>query len=214
MVKEKFLYRLCLVTDEKSCLGRDLIKVTEEAVKGGVDIVQLREKNLSQKMFLEKALRFREMLMCYNIPLIINDNLWVAQACEATGIHVGNADLSPDKIREKWPGNHLIGYSVEEISQVSSTSAQHSDYLGISPVFSTPTKTDTVVEWGLAGIHKIRAISSKPLVAIGGIKRENARMVISAGADCLAVVSAICSAHSPAVAAEMLRNEIEKEKGR
>ncbi len=211
MEKEKFPYRLYLVTDEKACQERDLIKVAEDAVKGGVDLVQLREKNLTQKAFLEKALRLKEMLDRYNIPLIINDNLWVAMECVAAGIHVGNSDRSPDEIRKEWPGNHIIGYSIEDESQVNSKSAQHSDYLGVSPVFSTPTKTDTIVEWGLAGVRKIRSISSKPLVAIGGIKKENARMVIAAGADCLAVVSAICSAANPAIAAELFRNEIEKE---
>ncbi len=209
--KEKFPYRLYLVTDEKACGERDLIQVTEDAVKGGVDLVQLREKNLGQKAFLEKALRLKDVLDRYNIPLIINDNLEIAMECVAAGIHVGNSDVSPGEIRMKWPDNPIVGYSIEDESQVTGMSAQYSDYLGVSPVFSTPTKTDTVVEWGLAGIRKIRTISSKPLVAIGGIKKENARMVVAAGADCLAVVSAICSAANPAVAAEMFRNEIEKE---
>ncbi len=210
MEKEKFPYRLYLVTDEKACGKRDLIKVTEDAVKGGVDLVQLREKNLGRKAFLEKAMRLKDMLDHYNIPLIINDNLGIAMECVASGIHVGNSDVSPGEIRKEWPGNPIVGYSIEDESQVTGKSAQYSDYLAVSPVFSTPTKTDTIIEWGLAGVRKIRAISSKPLVAIGGINKENARMVVAAGADCLAVVSAICSAANPAVAAEMFRNEIEK----
>lgn len=210
MHQQAFPYRLYLVTDEKACLGRDLIKITEAAVKGGVDLVQLREKDLSQKDFVEKALRLKEMLDRHNVPLIINDNLSVAKACSATGIHVGNSDMSPVDIRQEWQARHIIGYSIEEESQVTSAAANHADYLGISPVFLTPTKTDTITEWGLEGIRKIRSLCTKPLVAIGGIKSDNAFAVMTAGADCLAVVSAICSASDPARAAETIRMEIEK----
>jgi thiamine-phosphate pyrophosphorylase len=210
MHQQAFPYRLYLVTDEKACLGRDLVKITEAAVKGGVDLVQLREKDLNQKDFVEKALRLKEMLDRHNVPLIINDNLPVAKACFAAGIHVGNSDMSPVDIRREWPARHMIGYSIEEESQVTSDAARHADYLGISPVFSTPTKTDTVTEWGLDGVRKIRSHCAKPLVAIGGIKSDNAFAVMTAGADCLAVVSAICSASDPARAAERIRIEIEK----
>jgi thiamine-phosphate pyrophosphorylase len=210
MQQKEFSYRLYLVTDEKACLGRDLIKITEAAVKGGVDLVQLREKDLDEKQFVEKALRLKQMLDRYQVPLIINDNLNVAKACQAAGIHVGNSDRSPVEIRREWAGHYMIGYSIEEESQVTSASAHHADYLGISPVFTTPTKTDTITEWGLEGVRKIRSLSSKPLVAIGGINNDNAFAVISAGADCLAVVSAICSAPDPVRAAETIRMEIEK----
>lgn len=211
MNKAEFPYRLYLVTDEHACMGRDLIDVTEQAVKGGVDIVQLREKNLPQEMFLQKAFRLKNMLDRYQVPLIINDNLTIAMACSAAGIHVGNSDMSPETIHKLWPGCPMIGYSLEDESHIDNNAAQHADYLGISPVFQTPTKTNTIIEWGLAGIKKIRSMTTKPLVAIGGIKKENARDVIRAGADCLAIVSAICSANDPAHAAETFRNEIEKE---
>jgi thiamine-phosphate pyrophosphorylase len=209
-MQQGFPYRLYLVTDEKACLGRDLIKITEAAVKGGVDLVQLREKDLDEKEFVEKALRLKQMLDHYHVPLIINDNLNVAKACHAAGIHVGNSDRSPMEIRREWPARHMIGYSIEEESQATSAAAHHADYLGISPVYSTPTKTDTITEWGLDGVRKIRSLCSKPLVAIGGIKSDNAFAVMSAGADCLAVVSAICSAPDPARAAETIRMEIER----
>jgi thiamine-phosphate pyrophosphorylase len=210
MISNTFPYRLYLVTDEKACLSRDLIKVTEAAVKGGVDIVQLREKELNEKDFLKKALRLKEMLDRYHVPLIINDNLKVTQGCQAAGIHVGRSDTSPTSIRKNCKENYLIGYSIEEESQLQNEDTTTSDYLAISPVFSTPTKTNTITEWGLEGIRKIRSLSSKPLVAIGGIHQQNAAAIIRAGADCLAVVSAICSAVDPALAAEALRIEIEK----
>lgn len=210
MRQGKFPFRLYLVTDEKACLGRDVVNVTEEAVRGGVDLVQLREKDVSYEVFLHRALRMKEMLDRYHVPLIINDNISIAVKSSAAGIHVGNSDMPPGDVRKVWPGNPMVGYSLEEETQVTGASAEKADYLGISPVFQTPTKTDTLTVWGLEGVRKIRLMTSKPLVAIGGIDEKNARSVMDAGADCLAVVSAICSAVNPVHAAERLRNEIEK----
>jgi len=210
MSTASFPYHLYLVISEEACLGKDMIKIAEQAVKGGVDLVQLREKNYTDQTFLLKALKIKEMLDKYAIPLIINDNLHVAIQCAANGIHVGNSDVPPSSIKSVWPACPILGYSLEYIEQLEKTDAQLADYLGISPVFSTLTKTDTVTEWGLSGITRIRALTSKPLVAIGNINSNNAREVIEAGADCLAVVSAICSAANPEAAAEKIRNEIEK----
>lgn len=205
-----FKHRLYLVTDDTACLGRELLTVVEEAVKGGVDLVQIREKTLSEKAFLDKTLRLKEMLDRYGVPLIVNDKLSVAVQSKAAGIHVGNNDLPPTDILQQWADCGILGYSVEYEAQLQSRNAALADYLALSPVFATPTKTDTVTEWGLEGIRKIRALTQKPLVAIGRINAENAADIIRAGADCLAVVSAICSAPNPARAAEEIRNQIEK----
>ncbi len=210
MKNKEFPYRLYLVTDTAACLGRDLLWVVEEAAKGGVDLVQLREKHLANGDFLLKARGLKEMLDKYDVPLIINDNLWVAQECRAGGIHVGNADMPPLEVRRQWPDCGLLGYSIEYEEQVASENAQASDCLALSPVFSTGTKTDTVTEWKLGGVRRIRTLTPKPLIAIGSINIKNAADVIRAGADCLAVVSAICSAADPQAAAAQLRNEIEK----
>src|SRR5262245_27120917 len=123
MLQVGFPYRLYLVTDERACLGRDLIRITEAAVMGGVHVVQLREKDLDQKDFVAKALRLKEMLDRYNVPLIINDNLTVARTCHAAGIHVGNSDRSPVDIRREWIEHPLIGYSIEEEAHVTSVAA-------------------------------------------------------------------------------------------
>lgn len=194
----------------EDCIGSDILTVTEQAVKGGVDLVQLREKHLTDMEFLHTALQMREMLDRYNVPLIINDNVRVALECGAFGIHVGNNDMPPSQIKMQWPGCGLLGYSLEYISQLQSMEMQHSDYLGVSPVFSTPTKTDTVTQWGLDGIARIRSLTNKPLVAIGAMNMDNAYDVIKAGADCIAVVSAISRAENPAKAAWEIRNEIER----
>lgn len=205
-----FDYKLYLVTDQAACLGRELVKVVEAAVKGGVDLVQIREKHLSENEFLLKGLRLKEMLDTYNVPLIINDNLNVAIRCQAAGIHVGNNDITPAEILKRWTGCGMIGYSLENEEQLNTKDAALADYLALSPIFSTPTKTNTITEWGLDGIYKTRQHTNKPLVAIGSINEGNAAAIIKAGADCLAVVSAICSAGDPAKAAEKIRNEIER----
>ncbi|MHA3787631.1 thiamine phosphate synthase [Flavobacterium hauense] len=207
---KSFLSRLYLVVSWEACMGRSLVSVTEQAVLGGVDMVQLREKKLLLPEFAETAIRLKAMLDRYNVPLIINDNIEVAKASSAFGIHVGNSDMPPSHIKAEWADCNLLGYSIEYMEQLTNSEIQYADYLGVSPVFSTVTKTDTVTEWGLEGIRSIRQQTDKPLVAIGNMNVHNAYEVISAGADCLAVVSAICGADDPAKAAEAIRNQIEK----
>lgn len=172
--------------------------MAEQSILGGVDIIQLREKHCITADFLRKAQQLKDITDKYNIPLIINDNSEVAKALNTHGIHVGNNDISPVELRQQdfWK-NKFIGYSIEYADQLYNEHTQTSDYLGISPVFATTTKTDTVTEWGLEGITKIRSITTKPLVAIGNISLQNAYNVVQAGADCIAVVSAICAADDP-----------------
>lgn len=210
MIRLSFPYRLYLVLSEQSCLHQNFIRVAEQAVSGGVDIVQLREKKATTAAFIEKALRLQDVLDKHNIPLIINDNVEVAQKVSAYGIHVGNNDPSPSHIRSVWKDCKSIGYSIEYLEQLKSEEAQLSDCLGLSPVFKTTTKKNTVTEWGLEGIRKIRNLSDKPLIAIGSMNAHNTYDVIKAGADCIAVVSAICGAENPMKAAFEIKNQIEK----
>ncbi|RDI16030.1 thiamine phosphate synthase [Flavobacterium sp. AG291] len=206
----KFLSRLYLVVSREACRGRDIVTVTEQAIMGGVDMVQLREKNLSVQEFTETAIQLKNMLDRHNVPLIINDNVSVAKASGAYGIHVGNSDIPPSQIKIQWADCDMLGYSIEYLEQLTNAEIAFADYLGVSPVFSTATKTDTVTEWGLEGITQIRKLTDKPLVAIGNMNESNAFDVIKAGADCIAVVSAICGAKDPLKSAEVLRNQIEK----
>ena len=209
-MRTAFPYKLYLVISEEACLGKNMLWVAEQAVTGGVDMIQIREKNATVKDFKVKTLKLKNMLDGYGVPLIVNDNLEVAMECGTAGIHVGNSDLPPVQIKTLWKSCGILGYSIEYEEQLLNPDAQIADYLGISPVFSTMTKTDTVTEWGLPGIEKLRSMTKRPLVAIGNINIGNALAVINAGADCLAVVSAICAAENPAKAAELLRNELEK----
>lgn len=205
-----FNYKLYLVTDQQACQQKDFFKVVEAALKGGVDLVQIREKELTEPEFYHKTLLLKELLDKYNVPLMVNDSISVAIQAQVAGIHVGNSDISPVNIRQFWSGCEILGYSLETLDQLKSDNAAIADYIALSPVFSTTTKTDTITEWGLEGIRQVRSMTHKPLVAIGHIDKLNAKEIITAGANCLAVVSAICGAADPEKAAAEIRNEIEK----
>jgi thiamine-phosphate pyrophosphorylase len=194
--------RLYLVTDQASLRGRTLADVVLAAVTGGVRCVQLREKALATRDFVALALAVKDLLAPFDVPLIINDRLDVALACGAQGVHLGQSDMPVALARQLLPPEVFIGLSVENLADVARAAGQPVDYLGISPVYATPTKTDTARPWGLAGVRQVRALTRLPLVAIGGIHQGNAAAVLQAGADGLAVVSAICSAADPQAAAQ------------
>src|ERR1035437_5654362 len=175
----------------------------------GVAYMQLREKDVSTRSFVGEAKRVKKLLEPYKVPLIINDRVDVALACGAEGVHIGQEDM-PCAIARKLMGpKAIIGLSVEDWGDVEESQKLDVDYIGVSPVFPTPTKTDTKGAWGLSGLAKIKAFSRHPLVAIGGINESNAREVIAAGADCIAVVSAICAAPDPAAATRNLKSIID-----
>jgi thiamine-phosphate pyrophosphorylase len=202
------MHGLYLVTDRRLCGGKPLEEVIIKAVKGGGAYVQLREKDVSTRFFVEEAKRIKKLLEPYKIPLIINDRVDVALACGAEGLHIGQEDMPYEIVRKLMGPKAIIGLSVETWEDVEESQKLDLSYVGVSPVFSTPTKPDTKDVWGLEGLAKIKAFSRHPLVAIGGINESNAANVIKAGADCLAVVSAICAAADPEVAARKLNGII------
>jgi len=195
---------LYLVTDATLSLGRKLEEVVEAAVQGGVTMVQLREKEACTRDFYEQAMRLQSLLKPYHVPLIINDRLDIALACKADGIHIGQHDMPYDIVRQLAGKERIIGLSVENLDDVYEANRLDVDYIGISPVFGTPTKTDTAVPLGLEGVKTITAISAHPSVGIGGINRSNAAQIMAAGANGVAVVSAIMSAKDPEAAAREL----------
>ena len=199
--------RLYLVTDQSLTRGRSLADVVAAAVQGGVSCVQLREKRLGTREFLAQALMLKELLVPHHVPLVINDRLDIALACGAHGVHLGQGDLPLEEARKLLPPEVFIGWSVESMDDVLHSATLPADYLGVSPIFDTPTKTDTQCAWGLEGLAAVRAATALPLVAIGGIHAGNARRVLLAGADGLAVVSALCGADNPRAAAERLRSQ-------
>jgi thiamine-phosphate pyrophosphorylase len=197
-----------LVTDRGLCRKRSLQDIVSQALQGGVAYVQLREKDLSTRVFVEEAIAVKKLLLPFHVPLIINDRLDVALACGADGVHIGQEDMPYATARKLMGQEAIIGLSVETWADVEASQNLDVDYIGVSPVFATPTKTDTKEPWGLEGLRKIKSFSRHPLVAIGGINESNARTVVKAGADCLAVVSAVCSADDPAAAVANLNNII------
>lgn len=199
---------LYLVTDRELCGERALLDVVRFAVQGGATCVQLREKDLSTRLFIEEAREAKRLLAPFHVPLIINDRIDVALAAEADGVHIGQDDMPYDIARRLMGPEAIIGLSVECWEDVEKAQALAVDYLGVSPVFETPTKTDTKGMWGLDGLSRIRAYSRHPLVGIGGLNATNAADVIRAGAGSVAVVSAICSAPAPQAAAENLQRII------
>lgn len=200
--------RLYLVTDRDLSLGRPLEEVVLRAVEGGVCMVQLREKGAPTRLFVDEALRLRRLLAPFRVPLIINDRVDVALATGADGVHIGQEDMPYPLARRLLGDRAVIGLSVETMEQVREAEDYDVDYIGVSPIYPTPTKTDTRGAWGLEGLAEVRRASRHRLVAIGGLSAGNAGDVVRAGADCIAVVSAICSAPDPRLAAEALGRAI------
>ncbi len=188
---------LYFVTDRTLCGRRPLADVVLQAIRGGAACVQLREKNAATRDFVEEARQIKELMAPFRVPLIVNDRLDVALAIGADGIHVGQDDMPYEIARRLMGSTAIIGLSVETWEDVERAERVDADYLGVSPVFATPTKTDTKEPWGLEGIARIKAFSRHPLVAIGGLNASNAEAVVMAGADGVAVVSAICASRDP-----------------
>lgn len=206
-------YSLYLVTDRALARGRPTENIVRAAVAGGVTCVQFREKDCGTREFLVEARKLLAILRPLGVPLIINDRVDVALAAGADGVHVGQQDLPLADVRRLAPAGWIVGVSAESVEDAIHAVQGGADYIGASPVFATPTKADHAPPLELDGLRAIRAAVKLPLVAIGGIHAGNARDVIRAGADGLAVVSAIVAAADPRAAAADLRREIEAAKG-
>ena len=202
--------KLYLVTDRGIAAGRDIAEIVTEAVRGGVTMVQLREKDIDTREFVALALRLKEVLGPLGVPLIINDRVDVALASDADGVHIGQSDMPYAIARRLLGSGKIIGLSVENFAQIEEANALDVDYIGVSPVFATPTKTDTAAPFGIEGLRRASRESCHPVVAIGGMNEWTAARAVSAGADGIAVVSAIMGAESPFDAAARLVRIIEK----
>jgi thiamine-phosphate pyrophosphorylase len=198
---------ICLVTDRGLCGDRLLDDIVKQAIQGGVTCVQLREKDLATRAFVEEAARIKALLTPTNVPLIINDRVDVALAVGAEGVHLGQNDIPCELARHLLGPAAIIGLSVETWEDVERAQDQPVDYLGVSPVFDTPTKTNTRSAWGLEGLTRIKAYSRHPLIAIGGLNASNIADVVRAGAEGIAVISAICAAPDPCQAAKDLAQQ-------
>ncbi|MFE8694857.1 thiamine phosphate synthase [Cytobacillus sp. FJAT-53684] len=200
-------YTLYLVTEESMPLEQ-LLQTIEAAVKGGVTIVQLREKNTSGKSFFEKAKSIKALLKQYDVPLIINDRVDVALAIEADGVHVGQSDLPLTAIRNIVPATMLVGISVSTIAEAIEAEENGADYIGVGAVFPTHSKDDAKVlpEGMLAEITNAVAL---PAVAIGGIKLIHLPKLREMNIAGVAIVSGIMKADDPYSTAKSYRKEME-----
>ncbi|MFI3286094.1 MAG: thiamine phosphate synthase [Rikenellaceae bacterium] len=196
-MRPKFDLSLYLVTDSTLAGRRSLEEIVREAVAGGVTIVQLREKELPTGEFIERARRLKSLLAPYSVPLIINDRVDVALAADADGVHIGQSDMSYKDARAILGKDKIIGLSVESLEEVEQANRVDVDYIGISPLHSTPTKTDTAQPFGIEGCTKAVDLSIHPSVAIGGINISNVAQTMACGVDGVAVVSAIICADNP-----------------
>jgi len=203
-------YSLYLVTDRGLARGRSTLDIVIAAVSGGVTCVQLREKDCSTLEFIEQALAIKNFLKAREVPLIINDRLDVALAVAADGVHLGQSDMPLEMARKIAGRSMLIGISAESVQDAVEAEKGGADYLGVSPIYATPTKSDTAPPLGLKGLREIRKRVKIPLVAIGGLNKSNAAEVIHHGADGVAVVSAIAAADDPGTSAINLKQIIDE----
>ena len=195
---------LYLVTDKSDDVEK-FLKTIEEAIKGGVTVVQIREKTAETLDFYNLALKVKEITTKYNVPLIINDRVDVALAIDADGVHVGQSDMPCDVTRKLIGNDKILGVSAATIPEAKKAQEDGADYIGTGAVFPTATKDDapSITKQDLIDISNSIHI---PVVAIGGITVENANELAGTGIAGLSVVSAIMSADNPKKASEKLLN--------
>lgn len=197
--------RLYLVTDAPERCRYGLQETVKRAVQGGVTVVQYRREHADAETMLQEARPLRDYLRSVGIPFIVNNEVELALALDADGVHVGQGDMPAAEVRRRVGGKMLIGLSVSNAEEMRAVDPAIVDYVGCGPVFSTATKPDAAPAVGMEGWRELSALSPLPLVAIGGINVERARAIRAAGrCDGIAVVSAICAAEDPAAAAKQL----------
>ena len=207
-------WRLCFIADSEAATGRDILQLIGRAVDGGATIIQLRGKKWTSREFLEVGMKAVRFLHQKKIPLIINDRVDIALACEADGVHLGQDDMPLPYAREILGKSRIIGISVATPSEAEVAEKDGADYVGAGPVFATLSKTDLGPLLGLKGLRRIREEVKIPIMAIGGITALNVADVISAGADGVAVISAIAAAANSKKAAIEIIESIGKLKNR
>lgn len=183
-------FRLYAITGEQFHPGRGLVEVMREAIIGGADIIQLRDKTSSKEELLCKAKALRELTSQHGVTFIVNDHIDIALECDADGIHLGQNDMSLEEAR-KLVGNRIIGISTHAIEEAILAEKQGADYIGVGPVFATKTKVDVVAPVTIDYVREVAQTIKIPFVAIGGIKLDNVDEVIRAGADRICAVSEI-----------------------
>lgn len=199
--------RLYVIVDRQAAGSKDPVSVARAAIAGGADLIQWRDKAASDADFLETALRLRELTRRKGVSLVVNDRLEIALECGADFVHVGHEDLPVPEVRRQAAGRLGVGRSTHSLEEARQAAADGADYLGVGPVFATPTKPDVPVV-GVALIRKVAPVISIPWFAIGGIDLVNLPLVLSAGAVRVAVVRAVAAASDPEAAARAFKGHL------
>jgi thiamine-phosphate pyrophosphorylase len=207
---KSFDLSLYLVLDPVLCADIGMVETARAAVAVGATIVQLRDKHASTSAMIETGLALKQALAGSNALLIVNDDVDAAIAIGADGVHIGQEDLDADNTRRLIGPDMILGLSVETEALASAIDASIVDYAGIGPVFATPTKPDHKQPIGFDGLARIIKLCPVPSVAIGGMKAEHAAEALAAGADGLAVVSAICGKPDPTAATALIADAIKE----
>lgn len=185
--------KLYLVTDSDILKDRNFYECIEEALKGGVTMLQLREKEASGKEFLEKAIKLRELTKKYNVKFIINDRVDIAMLCNADGVHVGQSDIPANEVRKLIGKDKIVGVSARTIKEAMVAKENGADYLGVGAMFTTTTKLDAK-SVTIDQLKDIKKEVKLPIVTIGGLSLNNIEKLKECNIDGFAVVSAILGA--------------------
>lgn len=196
--------KLYLVTDPDLCGPRGVVQTVHDALRGGVSLVQLRDKHAPTRALVELASALREVCEDFDVPLVINDRVDVALAAGVHGVHVGAEDMPATEARRLLGPGSIIGVSVRSADEARAAARAGADYVAANGVWSTPTKTNFGSPLGLESVRELVQASELPVVAIGGIHTGNAGALASAGCAGIAVVSAIMAAPNPARASQSL----------
>ena len=207
MDKLRTNFHLYVLTDRGLSRGRSNEEVVEQAIAGGADAIQLRDKESTSRQLLQEALKLRDITCKKGVLLIINDRVDIALASDADGVHLGQDDLPIQWGRKLLGNDKIIGITTHNLEESIQAEKDGADYIGVSSVFPTTTKSDADPLSGLEVLTDIKRNVSIPVVAIGGIKEENVAQVGEAGADCIAVISAIVSTVNIKEAAKSLREK-------
>ncbi|MEE1312164.1 MAG: thiamine phosphate synthase [Lachnospiraceae bacterium] len=204
--KDLLLYA---VTDRSWLKGETLYSQVEKALKGGATFIQLREKELDEAYFLEEAKELKKLCKEYQVPFVINDNVEIALAMDADGVHVGQSDMEAGNVREKLGEDKIIGVSAHTVEEAVLAQKRGADYLGVGAVFPTGSKADAE-DVRYETLKEICQAVDIPVIAIGGIQKENVKELSGSGICGIAVISAIFAQKDIEVATAKLRERTEE----
>ncbi len=201
-------YGLYVITDERLSRGLTHPEIARRAIAGGADVIQLRDKACDCSYLGRCAAEIRAITREAGVPFIVNDRLDIALQARADGVHLGQEDTPLKFARRVAPKGFVIGVSASDLAEALAAERDGADYIGLGPVFATPSKDDARAACGLDLLREVKARVSIPVVAIGGIGPHNAAAVLAAGADGIAVISAVVSQEDVAGAARALKRMV------